>query len=112
MERERFATDPATLEARLRAFGLDPGRWSNGPGDRYGAHDHAYDKVLVVASGSIRFGLPDEGAAANLAVGDRLDLPANTRHDAVVGPEGVVCLEAHAPAGTIARLKRTAAGEW
>jgi hypothetical protein len=27
--------------------------------------------------------------------GDRLDLPAGTVHDAVVGPQGVVCLEAH-----------------
>ena len=100
------------LEARLRAEGLDPGRWSNGPGDRYAAHDHAYDKVLVVAAGSIRFGLPDEGRASDLAIGDRLDLPAGTRHDAVVGTDGVVCLEAHAPAGSIRTVKRSAAGEW
>ena len=39
--------------------GLDAGAWSNGPHDRYAAHDHGYDKVLVCASGSIRFGLPD-----------------------------------------------------
>jgi uncharacterized protein YjlB len=100
------------LADRLRAEGLDPASWSNGPGDRYAAHDHGYDKVLVVASGSIRFGLVDRGARAELAVGDRLDLPAATRHDAVVGPDGVVCLEAHAPAGTLGELRRRAAGEW
>lgn len=100
------------LAGRLRAEGLEAGSWSNGPGDRYAAHDHAYDKVLVVASGSVVFGLFDRGESALLAAGDRLELPAGTRHDAVVGPEGVVCLEAHAPAGTLTGLRRRAAGEW
>ena len=100
------------IDARLRAERLDAGSWSNGPGDRYGAHDHAYDKVLVVASGSIRFGLVDRGEAVDLVVGDRLDLPAGTRHDAVVGPAGVVCLEAHAAAGRLVAVRRVAAGEW
>jgi quercetin dioxygenase-like cupin family protein len=102
----------AELEARLRAEGLDPGAWSNGPGDRYAAHEHGYDKVLVCAAGSIRFGLPARGESAVLAVGDRLDLPAGTRHDAVVGPAGVTCLEAHLPVGRLAELRRHAAGEW
>jgi quercetin dioxygenase-like cupin family protein len=107
-------TDPAArgLADRLRAERLDPGSWSNGPGDRYAAHEHGYDKVLVVTSGSIRFGLVDRGEAAELAVGDRLELPAGTSHDAHVGPHGVVCLEAHAPAGTLVELRRRVAGEW
>jgi quercetin dioxygenase-like cupin family protein len=100
------------LAGRLRAEGLQAGSWSNEPGDRYAAHDHGYDKVLVVASGSIVFGLVDDGESAALAVGDRLDLPAGTRHDALVGPAGVVCLEAHAPAGTLAGMRRRAAGTW
>ena len=37
-------------------------------------------------------------------MGDRLDLPAGTRHDALVGPTGVTCLEAHLPAGSLARV--------
>lgn len=102
----------AELDGRLRAAGLAPGSWSNGPNDRYSAHDHGYDKVLVVASGSIRFGLPDRGEAVDLGVGDRLDLPAGTAHDAVVGPDGVRCLEAHVPAGTLPGLLRRAAGTW
>ncbi|HSL32265.1 MAG TPA: hypothetical protein VK871_01370 [Candidatus Limnocylindrales bacterium] len=100
------------LADRLRAEGFEPGSWSNGPGDLYAAHHHGYDKVLVVASGSIRFGLVDRGAHAELGVGDRLDLPAATSHDALVGPDGVVCLEAHAPAGTLGELRRRVAGEW
>ena len=51
----------ADARARLRAQGLDPGTWSNGPGDRYAPHEHGYDKVLVCERGSIRFGLPDAG---------------------------------------------------
>ena len=97
--------------ARLRAEGLDPS-WSNGPGDQYGAHEHGYDKVIVVERGSIEFGLPAEGRSVGLAAGDRLELPAGTRHDAVVGPSGVTCLEAHLPAGRLGAVARSIAGEW
>ena len=100
------------LERRLGAEGLDPGAWSNGPGDRYAAHAHGYDKVLVCAAGSIRFGLAGRGESVTLGVGDRLDLPAGTDHDAVVGPDGVTCLEAHLPAGRLAGLRRLPAGTW
>jgi uncharacterized protein YjlB len=104
--------DALGLAERLRAEGLDPGSWSNGPFDRYAAHDHGYDKVLVCAAGSITFGLPGRGGAVDLGVGDRLDLPAGTSHDAIVGPAGVTCLEAHLPAGRLAELRRRPAGEW
>jgi mannose-6-phosphate isomerase-like protein (cupin superfamily) len=100
------------LEARLVAEGLDAGAWGNGPGDRYAPHEHGYDKVLVCVEGSISFGMPDTGRVVDLAVGDRLDLPAGTRHDAVVGLDGVTCLEAHLPAGRISALRRRAAGTW
>jgi len=100
------------LVAALSAEGLDASPWSNGPGDRYAAHEHGYDKVLVVAAGSIAFGAPDRDASFELGVGDRLDLPAGTRHDARVGPSGVTCLEAHVPAGGILELRRIPAGEW
>jgi len=97
---------------RLRDEGLDPGSWSNGSGDRYGAHEHGYDKVIVVERGSIRFGLPATAESIDLAEGDRLELPAVTSHDAVVGGLGVTCLEAHLPSGTLERPQRRGAGEW
>ena len=102
----------ADTGSRLRAEGLDPGSWSNGPGDRYASHEHGYDKVIVVESGSIRFGLPASGEAIELEVGDRLELPAGTSHDATVGGLGVTCLEAHLPSGTLGRPQRRGAGEW
>lgn len=104
--------DEAGLIARLRAEGLDPSSWGNGPGDRYAPHEHRYDKVLVVAAGSIRFGLPGRDETVDLATGDRLDLPAGTAHDATVGSDGVTCLEAHAPAGTLQAVGRIPAGDW
>lgn len=86
--------------------------WSSGPGDRFGAHEHGYDKVIVVESGSITFGLPSESRSVDLAAGDRLELPAGTRHDATVGPIGVTCREDHLPAGSLVAVARRAAGEW
>ena len=100
------------LSGRLRRAGLDATAWSNGPGDRYAAHEHGYDKVIVCVSGSIRFGLPATGESIGLGPGDRLELPAGTRHDALVGPAGVACLEAHLDPGAIARVGRRAAGDW
>ena len=70
-------------------------RWSNSAHDVYAAHTHPYDKVIYVVTGSITFGLPQSGDHIVLQAGDRLDLPRGTVHDAVVGPQGVVCLEAH-----------------
>jgi quercetin dioxygenase-like cupin family protein len=75
--------------------GLSPYSWSNGPHDVYAAHSHGYDKVIYVVRGSITFGLPDLGKQLTLKAGDRLDLPASIVHDARVGADGVVCLEAH-----------------
>ena len=106
------ASDGTRLEARLRAEGLDPGSWGNGPGDRYAAHAHDYDKVIVVTTGSITFGLPATAAAISLSPGDRLELPAGTEHDALVGPGGVRCLEAHLPPSSRGVPRRIPAGEW
>ncbi len=102
-------TDPAE---RLRAEGLAASPWSNGPGDRYGAHEHGYDKVIACTAGSIVFGLPELGREIAIEEGERLELPAGTRHDAQVGPRGVSCLEAHLAAGRLATARRLGAGEW
>ena len=84
-----------TLLRLLAEEGLTPYPWANGPHDIYSAHTHTYNKVIYVVRGSITFGLPQENRKVTLHAGDRLDLPAGTVHDAGVGPQGVVCLEAH-----------------
>jgi quercetin dioxygenase-like cupin family protein len=83
------------IQQRLDAEGLTYYKWSNAPGDIYAAHTHPYHKIIYVLKGSITFGLPGLGEQVTLEAGDRLDLPPGTVHDALVGPEGVVCLEAH-----------------
>ena len=75
--------------------GLRPTRWANGPDAVYGVHEHRYGKVLVVAAGSIAFTLENDHRTLDLRAGDRLEVPPGTPHSAVVGAEGVVCLEAH-----------------
>ncbi|SRR5579885_1304638 len=88
------------LRQRMQREGLAPYSWSNGPGYRYAAHTHSYEKVLYCVQGSIRFILPDrlstsgEAEAVDLAPGDCMILPANTAHSALVGAQGVTCIEA------------------
>jgi quercetin dioxygenase-like cupin family protein len=97
VEKWSHPTQPTEEELRQKmlAEGLQPHRWSNNPGDYYDIHQHPYHKVIYVVSGSIVFGFPIEEDPTTLRVGDRLELPAGVRHNAAVGPQGVVCLEAH-----------------
>ena len=69
--------------------------WSGSPQGILDGHTHGYHKVLLVVSGSIKFEFPTRHKSLNLNPGDRLDLPAGVRHNAVVGADGVKCLEAH-----------------
>ena len=87
--------DEALLRGILADEDLHPYVWSNGPGDVYSTHSHSYHKVIYVVRGSITFGLPDSGDEITLNHGDRLELPAGVTHNAVVGHQGVACLEAH-----------------
>ena len=72
-----------------------PRWWGNGPDDRYASHSHPYHKVLYCLSGSIRF---ESGESRfDLGPGDRLEIPPVTPHSALVGPQGVRCVEAARP---------------
>ena len=64
-------TEPM-LTHQLESEGLAPYKWSSNPQDVFPAHDHPYDKVIMVLAGSITFGFPIVfsvmilGSAANL----------------------------------------------
>ena len=96
---KRWPGDSSPNEAELRRLldeqGLSGFRWSNSPGDVYGAHSHAFNKIIYVVQGLITFILPEVGQQVTLGPGDRLYLPEETIHEAVVGQQGVICLEAH-----------------
>ena len=79
------------IDTRIRAEARDVYSWSNGPGDRYGEHEHAFTKVLYCTRGSIDFRTADR--TISLVAGDRMVLPAGTRHSAVVGSAGCTCVE-------------------
>jgi quercetin dioxygenase-like cupin family protein len=81
------------LMTRLRGEATGCYSWSNGPGDRYSAHSHTYEKVLYCVDGSITFVLEADGRQIDLKAGDRMVLPAGTVHGAVVGPAGCTCIE-------------------
>ena len=89
-------TGDATRADALAAFEEEgcsaPRSWSNGSGDRYDRHDHAFHKVLFCLSGSIVFHTAD--GDVELTAGDRLDLEPGTTHGATVGPGGCECIEA------------------
>lgn len=89
------APSAVTVAARLRDEGVEPYAWSNGPGDRYGVHQHAFTKLLMCAAGSITFMVGPDAKAVTLEPGDGFVLPPGTPHAAVVGPRGCTCLEGH-----------------
>ena len=84
--------DEARIVAQFATEPLLPHRWSNAPGDAYASHSHPYHKILYCLRGSIVF-TTDRGELP-LAPGDRLDIPPGIRHAAIVGPNGVECIEA------------------
>lgn len=87
--------EPATeteVKALVRQSGLAAWRWEGEPGKHYPPHHHPHTKTLWVARGAITFYINSE--TLNLEAGDKMILPANTRHEADAGPEGVVCFEA------------------
>ena len=85
----------AAASERLRALGVDPQAWSNGPGDRYAPHEHGYTKLLVCAEGSITFVVGADEEPIELSAGDGFELPPHTWHAAVVGVTGCTCVEGH-----------------
>ncbi len=83
--------------AFFEARGVPATQWSNAPSSVYEVHAHRHRKTLFCISGAITFSLPDIGTDVILSSGDRLILPAGTRHGAIVGPDGVTCIEGAGP---------------
>jgi len=96
VELTRYRSDTPLAEdaiaQRLRREADRCYRWSNEPGARYGAHSHPYRKILYVAEGSITF-TPTGQSPIVMRPGDRIEIPPETPHGALVGDDGVVCWE-------------------
>ncbi len=83
---ERETPEPEALEARLSRDGFAVHEWTDAPGADYPPHSHPHDESLWVVEGEIVFSA--EGREFPLRAGDRLMLPAGTRHSARVGGAG------------------------
>lgn len=89
---EAAAFSPTGVQAELRGGSRPHQEWSNGPHTRYTEHTHPFEKLLICLEGSLVFYVPGQ-RALELRPGDRLVLPAGTRHAVRVGPQGVRCVE-------------------
>jgi hypothetical protein len=79
--------------------GLRPSVWSGLPGNVYFMRNLPNHRILWIAEGSLTVQLADENRLITLGKGDRLDLPSGTSYQAVVGAEGLLCVEAHVKSG-------------
>ena len=75
-------------QSALRGLGLRPYPWSAGAGAIFSEHSHEATKHLYVLKGSIDFD------GITLSAGEGILIPALAPHSAVVGPDGVTCIEA------------------
>lgn len=93
----RHALPAREVFAFFEARGVAATQWSNTASSVHDVHDHPYRKMLFCVGGAVTFSLPDIGRDVSLSSGDRLILPAGTRHGAIVGPDGVTCVEGAGP---------------
>jgi len=79
-------------EARLRQEGFEVFKWHDVPGAEYPSHQHHCDECLWILVGTLKF--EAEGQTLTLGPGDRLLLPKDLPHRALVpsGPTGVTYL--------------------
>ena len=78
----------------LEREGYEVASFAYRAGTVFPPHQHAQDKCDGVVEGVLRVTVVDQGVAFDLGPGDRLYLPAGTRHSAeVVGAKTVVSLD-------------------
>ena len=60
--------------------------WQDGPNTIYPDHTHPVETAHIVLQGQVT--ITTEGETRKYRKGDRCDVPANTVHSAVMGPQG------------------------
>lgn len=79
--------DEGSIERQLRADGFTDIRTQrDSPGIHYPPHTHPIVTAHVILEGSMELMLGEQRDV--LKSGDRFDVPANTVHEARIGPEG------------------------
>jgi len=72
----------------IKREGFNPLRFSNAPGFVYHSHRHQETKLLVFLEGSMEVKVEEE--TYQCGSGDKLIIPGNMEHSAIVGSEGCV----------------------
>lgn len=72
----------------IRSDGFEPTKFSDTPGYVYTPHTHPETKLLAFLDGSMEVVVANE--IYNCVKGDRLIIPGNILHSAVVGKDGCV----------------------
>ena len=87
---------PEQLKMIFEAEGLTASIETLKPGSVIPDHRHPFDEIRIVATGALMLNIA--GNQLLLRAGDRIDIPANTRHSkAVEGEDACVCLIASRP---------------
>lgn len=81
---------PAEIRQRVIVEGFDPLQIHDRPGHIYPPHQHAETKLLAFLSGGMEVHVG--GQTYHCHAGDRLLIPGNVMHSAVVGSDGCVYL--------------------
>lgn len=61
--------------------------WHDDSGTKYPKHSHKDKVTIIITSGSVTFYFSD-GSTKKISKNERFDVPVNTEHEAIVGPEG------------------------
>ncbi len=64
--------------------------WQDSAGTVYPEHEHTNDHAVFVTDGSITFEIGKE--TREVKAGERYDIPAGTKHSAIVGPDGWIAI--------------------
>lgn len=74
------------IKDSIKKEGFNPIRFSNGSGDIYHEHKHPETKLLAFLKGSMEVKVGNETFQCKPK--DKIIIPGNTKHSAVIGPDG------------------------
>jgi quercetin dioxygenase-like cupin family protein len=87
---------PEQIKMIFQAEGLLPTEESLSPKTVIPDHRHPFDEIRMVVSGTLFLNI--SGNQMLLRPGDRIDIPANTRHSkSAEGEDGCICVVASRP---------------
>jgi len=78
--------DKDGIAEKVREEGFDPIYFSDPAGNMYSPHKHPETKLLAFVRGDMEVVV--NGETFQCKAGDKLIIPGNTEHKAVVGPRG------------------------